>query len=55
MPGMQPQSLVDYIEPWKAKVWETFFFKEFNGLIKPTSTQENYEWEKQLSSLQVLK
>jgi hypothetical protein len=43
MVGVQSQPLVDYIKDWTVKVWETYFFREFNGLIKAIGIQKNHE------------
>jgi hypothetical protein len=43
MVGVQLQPLVDYIEGWRVEVWETYFFREFNGLIKEIGILKNCE------------
>jgi len=40
---VKPQPLVDYIEGWRVGVWETYFFMEFNALIKEIGIQKNHE------------
>jgi hypothetical protein len=55
IPSIHVQLLEKYIEQWRAEVWETCFYREFNGQIKPIGVQKSQEWVKQYKYLQVLK